>query len=109
VLASLPTKTWEEQFGMVLVEAMATGTPVLTTTSGAIPEVVGDHAELFAPGDWMDLARRLERGVLARPAAARHKVDRGVLERFSTAAAADRLRAAYDRALGAGVATSARR
>jgi len=109
VLASLPTKTWEEQFGMVLVEAMATGTPVLTTTSGAIPEVVGDHAELFAPGDWMDLARRLERGVLARPAAARHSVDRGVLERFSTAAAADRLRAAYERALGAGVATSARR
>ena len=100
VLASLPTKTWEEQFGMVLVEALASGTPVLTTASGAIPEVVGGDAELFAPGDWMELARLLERGVLARQPAERSRVDASRLERFSTAAAVERLRSVYGRVLG---------
>jgi len=33
---------WEEPFGMVLVEAMACGTPVLSLARGAIPEVVRD-------------------------------------------------------------------
>lgn len=33
---------WEEQFGYVLIEAMASGLPILATTCGAIPEVVGD-------------------------------------------------------------------
>ena len=86
---------------MVLVEAMATGTPVLTTTSGAIPEVVGDDAELFAPGDWIELARLLRRGALARGPAERATVDASRLERFSTGAATERLRAAYERALRA--------
>src|SRR5262249_5690732 len=35
-LGSIPTWSWEEQFGMVLAEAMAAGVPVVTTGSGAI-------------------------------------------------------------------------
>jgi glycosyltransferase involved in cell wall biosynthesis len=94
VLASLPTRTWEEQFGMVLVEAMAAGAPVVTTTCGAIPDVVGADADLVAPGDWRELARVLGR-VLAGPPPARRTVQRERLRRFSTEAAAERLRAAY--------------
>ena len=31
---------WEEPFGMVMVEAMATGTPVVALDRGAVPELV---------------------------------------------------------------------
>jgi glycosyltransferase involved in cell wall biosynthesis len=94
VLASLPTRTWEEQFGMVLVEAMASGTPVLAAASGAIPEVVRENATLFEPGDWRALARALD----ALPRAAPRVPPPG-LERYSAAAAAERYREVYQRVL----------
>ena len=93
VLASLPTKGWEEQFGMVLIEAMATGTPVVACASGAIPEVLGGGGTLVEPGDWRGLARALADGP-GTPAPA------GLLERFSVDAAAQRTAAAYARVLG---------
>ena len=65
VLASLPQMHWEEQFGMVLAEAMAASLPVVASTSGAIPEVVGPSIPQFAPGDWLGLARLLADGPLA--------------------------------------------
>jgi glycosyltransferase involved in cell wall biosynthesis len=56
ILPSYPTMTWQEQFGMVLTEAMATGVPVISTNSGSIPEVVGDAGILINPGDYMALS-----------------------------------------------------
>ncbi len=56
VLPSYPVMYWQEQFGMVLAEAMASGTPVISTLSGSIPEVVGDAAVLIPPGDYESLA-----------------------------------------------------
>ena len=47
-LPSLTTPRWAEQFGRVLVEAMARGVPVVGSSSGAIPEVIGD-AGLIVP------------------------------------------------------------
>lgn len=59
VLPSYPTMTCQEQFGMVLVEAMACGTPVISTTSGSIPEVVGDAGILVPPGNFFQLASEI--------------------------------------------------
>jgi len=97
VLASLPVRHWEEQFGMVLVEAMAGHLPVVATSCGAIPEVVGRSASLVAPGDWVGLADALAAGPLADEPGARRAPESERLERFSVTAAAERLRAAYDR------------
>jgi L-malate glycosyltransferase len=51
VLPSRTTPTWKEQFGLVLAQAMACGTPVVGSSSGAIPEVIGDAGLVFPEGD----------------------------------------------------------
>ena len=56
VLPSISTRMWKEQFGMVLAEAMACGTPVISTSSGSIPEVVGDAGILVPSNDPGELA-----------------------------------------------------
>jgi glycosyltransferase involved in cell wall biosynthesis len=93
VLASLPTQYWEEQFGMVLAEAMACGLPIVASDSGAIPEVTAGHADLYAPGDWVALAALLAE-VLQREASERERITR-----YSTTAAAEGIAAAYGEAL----------
>lgn len=96
VLASLPVPLWEEQFGMVLAEAMAAGVPIVASTSGAIPEVLaGTGSPLFAPGDWSELARLLETGPLAQPPGRRVAYPPELVHRYSVEAAAARLEAAY--------------
>jgi L-malate glycosyltransferase len=52
---------WEEQFGHVLIEAMAGGTPCLGSDSGAIPEVVEQEAAIFPAGDPEALQKLMER------------------------------------------------
>ena len=49
VLPSVPTPYWEEQFGMVLAEALACGRAIVATRSGSIPSVLGDAALLVPP------------------------------------------------------------
>jgi len=51
VLPSRSIPHWKEQFGRVLVEAMACGIPVVGSSCGAIPEVVGDAGLIFREGD----------------------------------------------------------
>lgn len=51
---ALPSRTerfWKEQYGRVLVEAMAAGVPIVGSDSGAIPYVIGDPQRVFAEGD----------------------------------------------------------
>lgn len=59
VLPSRTTPTWKEQFGRVLVEAMATGMPVLGSDSGEIPAVIGDAGLIHREGDAVQLASQL--------------------------------------------------
>lgn len=61
VLPSLTRPNWKEQFGRVLIEAMASGVSVIGSDSGAIPDVVGDAGLIFPEGDAEALRDRLNR------------------------------------------------
>ncbi|CAG0985312.1 partial GDP-mannose-dependent alpha-(1-6)-phosphatidylinositol monomannoside mannosyltransferase, partial [Anaerolineae bacterium] len=50
-LPSRPSTIWMEQFGRVLIEAMACGVPVVAAASGEIPAVLADGGVLVPPGD----------------------------------------------------------
>jgi glycosyltransferase involved in cell wall biosynthesis len=100
-LGDVPRFFWEEQFGLVLAEAMAAGLPILASQAGAIPEVADGAASYFLPGDWMGLARLLAAGPLAHPPATRIEHPQELVRRYSTQAMAERLASAYDRVITA--------
>ncbi len=88
-----------EAFGLVLLEALAQGTPVVASRVGGIPEVVEDGRSglLVPPGDTAALRDALER-VWADPELARRLGDTGrreVVPRYSWEALADRLSEVY--------------
>jgi glycosyltransferase involved in cell wall biosynthesis len=59
VLPSRTTPRWKEQFGRVLVEAMACGVPVIGSDSGEIPRVIGDAGLVFREGDAHHLSQHI--------------------------------------------------
>ncbi len=66
VVPTQTTRRIREQFGRVLVEAMASGLPVIGSTCGAIPEVIDDAGLVVPDGDAAALAAALRRLLLDR-------------------------------------------
>jgi glycosyltransferase involved in cell wall biosynthesis len=64
VLPSRTRRHWKEQFGRVLIEAMACGIPVVGSDSGEIPQVIGEAGLIFPEGDKEALRAHL--GLLMR-------------------------------------------
>jgi glycosyltransferase involved in cell wall biosynthesis len=52
---------WNEPFGLVMIEAMACGTPVLAFAEGAAPEIVEHGVTGFLCDDEADMAQKIER------------------------------------------------
>ena len=59
VLPSKTTPIWKEQFGRVLIEAMACGVPVIGSSSGEIPHVIDKGGLVFEEGNSDSLAECL--------------------------------------------------
>lgn len=59
VVPSLTRANWKEQFGRVIIEAMACEVPVIASDSGEIPNVVGDAGIIVPEGDAETLALRI--------------------------------------------------
>ncbi|WP_395743751.1 glycosyltransferase family 4 protein [Prosthecobacter sp.] len=97
VLGSHPVHSgphvWEEQFGHILIEAIACGALAVGSTSGAIPEVLGDEDLLFPPGDVPRLEALLNR-LISEPDFYRAKLAASTARLqgcYTHAAVADRL------------------
>lgn len=59
IMPSKKTKTWEEQYGMVLIEAMASGLPIIAYDTGAIGENLGEAGVLVRENNADSLARQI--------------------------------------------------
>jgi hypothetical protein len=62
--------------------------------------LAGSGAPLFEPGNWVRLAELLADGPLSREPGTRATYPAELVERYSTAAAAERIATAYERVLG---------
>lgn len=85
---------WEEPFGLVMIEAMACGTPVLAFAGGAVEEIVRDGVNGYICRDTADMAAHIASTAIA-PGACRAFVN----ECFSIDRMAERYAQIYERAL----------
>jgi glycosyltransferase involved in cell wall biosynthesis len=93
--ATLMPGAWPEPFGLVAIESLACGTPVLARKSGALPEIVRDGIDGFFGDDVSQLAFQVDRVAgLDRVA-----IHRSALERFSASRMTDDYEALYERIL----------
>ena len=64
MLPSLTRPNWKEQFGRVLVEAMACGVPVVGSDSGEIPRVIGEAGLVVITNKQVPEGEKLEQRAL---------------------------------------------
>ena len=109
VLPSLTIPTWKEQFGHVLIEAMAAGLPVVGSTCGEIPNVIGEQSLIFPEGDAVALTAILRRFIQEpswRQAMVEHSLN-SVEKYYSHSRIAERLIALWKDILQDGVSLNA--
>ena len=97
ILPSRTVPTWKEQFGRVIIEAQACGTPVIGSDSGAIPEVIGNGGLIFPEGNAEALGLAI-RKLMANPQTGRElgaKGRRQVEENFTWEKVAAQMRDIY--------------
>jgi glycosyltransferase involved in cell wall biosynthesis len=70
---------WEEPFGLVMIESMACGTPVIATRHGAVPEVIDDQRAGVVVDHWREIPAALERADEIEPTECRRYAE----ERFA--------------------------
>jgi glycosyltransferase involved in cell wall biosynthesis len=70
---------WEEPFGLVMIESMACGTPVVATRRGAVPEVIDDGRTGIVVDDYREMPAAIEAADALDPWECRRFVE----ERFS--------------------------
>ncbi|ACB49605.1 glycosyl transferase, group 1 [Crocosphaera subtropica ATCC 51142] len=83
---------WKEQFGHVLIEAMACKVPVIGSDSGEIPNVISDAGLIFPEGDSTELKNCLSQ-LMLDPALADKLAEKGyrrVLENYTNKALAEK-------------------
>ena len=94
--ASLMPGSWPEPFGLVAIEALATGTPVIARRIGALPEIIRDGVDGFFGDDAAAMAFKVDRvDDLDRSA-----IRASVIDRFSVERMTDGYEAVYGRMLG---------
>jgi glycosyltransferase involved in cell wall biosynthesis len=84
--AQLVPLLWEEPFGLVAIEAMACGTPVIAFRRGAMPEIIGHEETGFLVDDVDGMVAALQHIDAIDPGSCRAWVE----DRFSPGAATDR-------------------
>lgn len=103
VLPSRTTGRWKEQFGRVLIEAQACKVPVVGSSSGAIPDVVGEAGLVVPERDPRSLSAALTR-LRDQPDEARRMAEAGrkqVEERYTWGRVAARMRDIYAKLVSA--------
>jgi glycosyltransferase involved in cell wall biosynthesis len=97
ILPSLTTAAWKEQFGRVLIEAMACGVPVIGSDSGEIPHVIGNAGLIVPEGDARVLADAIRSVQLDSALSLRMSTcgRERVLRKFTHAHVAERTKQAY--------------
>jgi glycosyltransferase involved in cell wall biosynthesis len=88
---------WPEPFGIVMVESLAAGTPVLAFDQGAAPEIVEDGGNGFLVEDEEQMAARVDDAGKLDPMACRRSA-----ERFAPDLVASRYEAMYEAGIARG-------
>jgi glycosyltransferase involved in cell wall biosynthesis len=88
---------WEEPFGLVMIESMACGTPVIATRWGAVPEIIDDGHSGIIVDSYREMPAALERADALDPLELRQYVE----EEFSPEKMVRDYVAAYEAAIAA--------